>query len=506
MRPESADARRARFLDLLASAHEWLDGHRAAGGGVPDVSAALAARLLELFQDFSLTLTAESAGGTDILGTAYEAIVGATFRGELGSYFTPRTIADFMAQMLDGEIRRVLDPACGSAGLLLALHRRRDAARRDAVEYFGNELNPRMVRAAKVNFLLHDLDPKNILAGNGLELDRILFETTDVEVSSGFWCDAISSGPFDAVVANPPFAGHETSHPLLERVETAAKPNGALRSLNRTLPFIETIVASLRDGGTAALVLPTSVLNAEEDSFVRLRALLLARTEIVAIVGLPEKAFVHTDCGVHGVLLFVRRTAKPRQDYDVFVDWARHLGYDRLGRMRRENDFPAIGERFRMPTWPESNRFRVRELRDAGRWDPAWLHVSRSLPDATGANGQFVALTELLDVRDARFSRREINDDDLYHFFEVADTDLQAGTVKSVQVATGFELRKKGRIKNRVRTGDILLPNHRDSLIAKSAPTGRSAVIVDEAHDGVLTTDRFLVLRPKLSRMSCSRC
>lgn len=42
------------------------------------------------------------------------------------------------------------------------------------------------------------------------------------------------------------------------------------------------------------------------------------------------------------------------------------------------------------------------------------------------------------------------------------------------------------------------MPNHRDSLIAKGAPTGRSAVLVGDEQDGVLTTDRFIVLTPRV--------
>jgi type I restriction-modification system DNA methylase subunit len=499
VRGESAEERGTRLHRLLGRAQEWLDGHDASTGGMPVVAAPLASRLLEIFEDHSLSLTADSASGTDLLGTAYEAIVGSTFRGELGSYFTPRSIADFMACMLDEDATNILDPACGSAGLLLAHHRRTKGERARA-HYYGNDLNPRMVRAGKVNFLLHGLDPEDVHAGNGLELDRILRETVGFDSGSGYWCDAIPSGPFDAVVANPPFAGHEGSDALLERLETAAKANGAPRSLNRTIPFVETIVAALTEGGMAALVLPTSILNAEEESFVRLRELLLERTEIVAIIGLPEKAFVHTDCGVHGVLLFVRRSRKPRRSYDVFVDWARNLGYDRLGRPRRENDFPTILSRYRSDSWPDANSFRVQDLREAGRWDPAWLHVSRSLPQLSSGEDEFVSLTELLEVRNARFSRREIEEDATYRYFEVADTDLISGSIRSVHEASGFDLRKKGRIRNRVRAGDLLLPNHRDSLIAKGAPTGRSAVHVEDVHDGLLTTDRFLVIRPKVER------
>src|ERR1035441_2648537 len=70
----------------------------------------------------------------------------------------------------------------------------------------------------------------------------------------------------------------------------------------------------------------------------RFRELLLNHVELLAIIGLPEKAFVHTDCGVHGALLFFERRRNPRSEYKVFVGRAVSLGYDRLGKPTRESD------------------------------------------------------------------------------------------------------------------------------------------------------------------------
>jgi hypothetical protein len=506
-RGESLTVRASLLGRLLSKAEGWCDQNLGSRLALPPLDGRVATTILRSFQDYSFLLTTDSPDGMDILGTAYEAIVGATFRGELGSYFTPRTIADFVARMVDLREGRVLDPACGSAGLLLAVDRlarnhNTGSVPDTRIECFGNDLNSRMVRTARVNLLLHGLPAENILHGDGLDLPRILDGFVDVSKEPGPWWDLIPSGPFEAVVANPPFAGHESGEDNLLHIESAQRPDGSRRSLNRTLPFLEAIVASLKVRGVAGLVIPTSILNAEEESFVRFRELLLQHIEILAVIGLPERAFVHTDCGIHGALLFLRRVSEPSPDYDIFVDWADQLGYDRLGRFKRENDLPAIVQRYTDKPWPTENTFPLAFLTRGNRWDPAWLRVARSLPPTTGVGGlRYVCLTDLLDVRDARFPRRDILADKLYRYFEVSDVDLETGVIRSIHETSGYELLKKGRIRLQVRRGDLLLPNHRDSLIAKGAPTGRSAVIVSDEHEGLLTTDRFLVFTPTIDSL-----
>ncbi|MES5168506.1 N-6 DNA methylase [Prevotella melaninogenica] len=61
-----------------------------------------------------------STTSDDVKGIAFEKFLGKTFRGELGQFFTPRTIVDFMVSILDpqeGEL--VCDPCCGSGGFLI---------------------------------------------------------------------------------------------------------------------------------------------------------------------------------------------------------------------------------------------------------------------------------------------------------------------------------------------------------------------------------------------------
>ena len=61
-----------------------------------------------------------SATGDDIKGIAFERFLGQTYRGELGQFFTPRPVVEFMIRMIEpkeGEI--ICDPCSGSGGFLI---------------------------------------------------------------------------------------------------------------------------------------------------------------------------------------------------------------------------------------------------------------------------------------------------------------------------------------------------------------------------------------------------
>ena len=71
--------------------------------------------ILKELEKYNLSDTSD-----DVKGIAFEQFLGRTFRGELGQFFTPRTIVDFMTEILDpqeGEL--ICDPCCGSGGFLI---------------------------------------------------------------------------------------------------------------------------------------------------------------------------------------------------------------------------------------------------------------------------------------------------------------------------------------------------------------------------------------------------
>ncbi len=74
-----------------------------------------AREIVKKLERYNLSDTSE-----DIKGIAFERFLGRTFRGEIGQFFTPRTIVEFMVHMVvpkEGDI--ICDPASGSGGFLI---------------------------------------------------------------------------------------------------------------------------------------------------------------------------------------------------------------------------------------------------------------------------------------------------------------------------------------------------------------------------------------------------
>jgi type I restriction enzyme M protein len=208
-----------------------------------DISKETFRRIVKELERFDLSKT-----GDDIKGLAFERFLGTTFRGELGQFFTPRPIVDFMVELLDpreGEL--ICDPAAGSGGFLIrAFEHVRDAiaadiqaqkdAARSAIEalglpeddeerridaaftrlneqllpsgddnkpvdtrvgrlawqcIYGTDAEPRAARTAKMNMIMHGDGHGGIHHHDGL-LD----------------INGIFDGRFDLVLTNPPFGSN----------------------------------------------------------------------------------------------------------------------------------------------------------------------------------------------------------------------------------------------------------------------------------------------------------
>ena len=77
--------------------------------------------LIEGFSDIGL---GNNAVSTDVLGDAYEYLIGkfadVTRRNKAGEFYTPRSVVRMMVEILDPqEGESIYDPACGTGGMLL---------------------------------------------------------------------------------------------------------------------------------------------------------------------------------------------------------------------------------------------------------------------------------------------------------------------------------------------------------------------------------------------------
>ena len=123
--------------------------------------------IVKELQKYNLSTTSD-----DVKGIAFEKFLGKTFRGELGQFFTPRTIVDFMVELLDPQEGEVIcDPCCGSGGFLIkAFEYVREKIEKDIKEQkeqitksiLGNDLptdsEERDIERAKINPYMESLE------------------------------------------------------------------------------------------------------------------------------------------------------------------------------------------------------------------------------------------------------------------------------------------------------------------------------------------------------------
>ncbi|MCI0457412.1 MAG: N-6 DNA methylase [Gemmataceae bacterium] len=453
---------------------------------------------IRLLASYSFRLTIDLGGQMEVLGTFYQDAVSSTFRGTLGAYFTPKPVADLAAAMCDvSHEDTVFDISCGSGTFLTSAFRQCSPGdeRQGGPRIFGCDIQERMVLTSAINCLLHGIASPRIIHGDGLKIDL------------DGWHKKVADVPtrgFSLIVGNPPFAGFEIVQPPA-RHGRPSKQRGAGARVHKIIPFIEKVVRLLAPAGRAALVIPTSVLNAEAASFCELRQFLAREVQITGIVNLPPEAFTHTDCGVAGALLLFNRAERGEWVHGgkTFVTALESVGYDRRGQAVQTAAPEEMLSRWRAPRTSGKSWVPTSQLYELDRWDVPWVegHVNGLLEFDASA---FVPLTALCEPVKRTFRCSSLPAAAVHRYFEVGDTDIDTGDILHVHEATTTEIVAKNRLRVRVRAGDILLPNHRDSLVAKTASgIGRSAVRIDARHDGLITSNRFTVLRPRIDPEVC---
>ena len=285
----------------------------------------------------------------DSKGVAFERFMGDFFKGKMGQYFTPRNIVDFCVKMLFiKQNERVLDPACGSGGFLLhamdLIRKEAESNYDDEKEIysywhdfasknlFGIEINEQIARVCKMNMIIHDDGHTNIISADSL--DNIEKHT---KINSQF-----KKGNFDIILTNPPFGAKVliNEKKYLKDYQLGLN-NGKERAAQSTeVLFIERCSHYLKEGGRMAIVLPDGILTNATLQYVR--DFIMNNFKINAIVSIPQTAFSHYGAGVKCSLLFLTKSIKNKEDYDIFMAQAEYVGYDATGREIEQNDLNEI--------------------------------------------------------------------------------------------------------------------------------------------------------------------
>lgn len=230
----------------------------------------------------------------DVKADAYEGLLErAASEGKKGAgqYFTPRVAIQSIVRCMKPDPREhtrftVCDPACGTAGFLVAAYEwlieqtggtleRALAKRVKRGTYFGEELVPRPRRLGLMNLYLHGVEPTIRLR------------------------DALYNSPlpdrFDVVLTNPPF-GTKGANAAPEREDFKVSTS------NKQLNFIQHVLTLLKRGGRAAMVLPDNCLFADKAGEVL--EILADTCDLHTVVRLPRGVFAPYSQGVRANVLF----------------------------------------------------------------------------------------------------------------------------------------------------------------------------------------------------------
>ena len=271
----------------------------------------------------------------DTKGDLYEYMLGKiATAGQNGQFRTPRHIIKMMVALTAPVPEdTICDPACGTAGFLVAAaeylrHTHSDAiyktpqARKHFHEntFTGYDFDSTMLRIGSMNMMLHGVENPDIRYGDSLaETGKELEER------------------FSLVLANPPFAGS------LDYESTAKELLQTVKTKKTELLFLALFLRLLRIGGRAGVIVPDGVLFGSSNAHKSLRTMLVEEQKLQGVISMPSGVFKPYSGVSTAILLFTKTNAGGTDNvwfYDMRAD-----GYsldDKRTPQPDQNDIPDI--------------------------------------------------------------------------------------------------------------------------------------------------------------------
>ena len=271
-------------------------------------------RLKNLLNDFAdprLDLRPSRVGHLDVIGNAYEYLIGRFAAGagkKAGEFYTPPEVSILLAKLVAPQSGdRICDPACGSGSLLI---RCANEVGSDDYSLYGQENNGSTWALAKMNMFLHDVGGARVEWGDTLQRPTLVRGDHLLR--------------FNVVVANPPFS--------LKKWGKEAAEKDRYKRFWRGLPpksrgdyafithMIEVTYTDPHENGRVGVIVPHGVLfrgGAEG----KIRCQFIEENLLDAVVGLPGNLFYGT--GIPAAIMVFKR--QKDDDTVVFVDASREF-------------------------------------------------------------------------------------------------------------------------------------------------------------------------------------
>jgi type I restriction enzyme M protein len=267
----------------------------------------------DIFAEIERDATEGGHAFQDIQGDVYEMLLSEiATSGKNGQFRTPRHIIKLMTELVAPQLgQQIADPACGTGGFLLGAYqfiltdlvRKKDSQKlmkdedgferatmsaaltekvKDILQesFHGYDIDATMVRLGLMNLMMH-----------GIDEPRIDYKDT---LSKSYNEESL----YDVVMANPPFTGNIDKGNINENLKVPTTKTELL--------FVERIFNMLKMGGTAAVIVPSGVIQNTGKAFDAVRKMLVEKTELKAVIAMPSGVFKPYAGVSTAILLFTK--------------------------------------------------------------------------------------------------------------------------------------------------------------------------------------------------------
>jgi len=285
--------------------------------------------LSQMLKDFNrMPLTDDRFEFPDLLGAAYEFLIKyfAESAGKKGGeFYTPTPVVQLMGKILQPAMdAEICDPTIGSGGLVINMRNYVEARYGTAkhLTIHGQELKDGIYKMCKMNMIFHGIRNANIQQGDTL-LNPRLVENGQLR-------------KYDIVVANPPFSQNYTTAKMEFKERFV---NWMSQKKQADFMFVQHMIATLKDNGRMAVVMPHGVLfrGGEEQ---RMRKRLIEQGILECIIGLPPALFFGT--GIPASILIINKAGAAARKGVFFINADREYKEGKNQNTLRPEDIEKI--------------------------------------------------------------------------------------------------------------------------------------------------------------------